>query len=448
MNQWLAILLWCVTLPLAGLSVSAADNTDAWHIGIGDTVVFTIENTQGVCSELVDATRSGGGRSLESRNGAAEEICRPFSGHGNAGRMLFYALKAIPYYPIVAGIKNIDLDNLGATSVRYITRERGSYYFGVDDEYRPGFPCPPHYLDLAFHRPSKHTIVAFANGRIVQEFSLSFSSEESFKHLCNQVKEMLTPGEQSWLLIGSPKLIQEQKLRCAILNPVVKNGFVVDVAILDGGMGYTHPPEILFTGGTRSRTAKAVTVVQGGQIISVTITDPGNEYFESPSTRVESPIAPFVLLAGGYNSDDGKLGPYSIRQALVEPEIINGFIIGAKVIDGGLGYSEPPEVTISDSFGYGARAVAVVEGGGLINLVFAEVGVDYSEETSILISPPKLNLCLVAKLPNNYYVIEASSDLVSWEQVVEPFFAEETTHTVKVAVGDDDMRYFRAIQLP
>ena len=59
----------------------------------------------------------------------------------------------------------------------------------------------------------------------------------------------------------------------------------------------------------------------------------------------------------------------------------------------------------------------------------------------------EVELSMQLRLPNNYYTIEASSDLVNWEQIVEPFFAEETTHAVKVGV-DDEMRYFRAIQQP
>ena len=91
-------------------------------------------------------------------------------------------------------------------------------------------------------------------------------------------------------------------------------------------------------------------------------------------------------------------------------------------------------------------------------LQFIKAGIGYSDKALIQFqSPPpnpdaiprvtEIELSMQLRFPNNYYVIEASSDMVNWEQIVEPFFAEETTHTVRVAV-DDDMRYFRAIQLP
>ena len=56
-------------------------------------------------------------------------------------------------------------------------------------------------------------------------------------------------------------------------------------------------------------------------------------------------------------------------------------------------------------------------------------------------------LSLQLKAQNNYYTIEASTDLANWEQIVEPFFAEENYHILKVRV-QDGIRYFRAIQLP
>ena len=48
------------------------------------------------------------------------------------------------------------------------------------------------------------------------------------------------------------------------------------------------------------------------------------------------------------------------RKASAMAQVVNGFIVGAEVIDGGYGYTSNPDVTISGGGGSGAVATATV----------------------------------------------------------------------------------------
>jgi len=241
----------------------------------------------------------------------------------------------------------------------------------------------------------------------------------------------------------------------------VVNGFVVGIDIANPGFGYELPPHIRFVGGDPDEPASASATVADGSVISINIANAGSGYKTVPDLKMlfTGPAMPPSLKIAVSALESTAPASERPMAAVATPVILNGFLVDAKIISGGRGYITAPFVSVLDRSGSGALASTTIENGAVTDIRFVKAGLGYSEHALVKISPPPPNpdatprvteveLAMQLRFPNNYYVIEASSDLVDWEQIVEPFFAEETTHTVKVALGDSDMRYFRAVQLP
>ena len=78
-------------------------------------------------------------------------------------------------------------------------------------------------------------------------------------------------------------------------------------------------------------------------------------------------------------------------QATATPVNISGFIVGANVVNGGSGYTAPPQVTVTDTSGSGAVITAQVFGGQVTGLVVSNAGSGYSLGATIVIGPPPNN---------------------------------------------------------
>ena len=76
------------------------------------------------------------------------------------------------------------------------------------------------------------------------------------------------------------------------------------------------------------------------------------------------------------------------RVATAIPQIVNGFIVGADIIDGGAGYTNAPNVTILDKTGTGATASASVSNGVVTGISIITTGHQYSFSTTLVIDPP------------------------------------------------------------
>jgi hypothetical protein len=80
----------------------------------------------------------------------------------------------------------------------------------------------------------------------------------------------------------------------------------------------------------------------------------------------------------------------SLKPARATPIIINGFIIGATVTDGGCGYVIPPTISFSSQGGTGAAGYAQLSNGSVVNIVITNAGVGYPTNTLLLIAPPPI----------------------------------------------------------
>jgi hypothetical protein len=68
--------------------------------------------------------------------------------------------------------------------------------------------------------------------------------------------------------------------------------------------------------------------------------------------------------------------------------VVNGFVVGASITDGGYGYTNTPIVKIIGGGGSGAQAVAVVSNGVVIAVHFLDAGSGYTSTPLIVIDPP------------------------------------------------------------
>lgn len=80
--------------------------------------------------------------------------------------------------------------------------------------------------------------------------------------------------------------------------------------------------------------------------------------------------------------------PASPRTASATAQVVNGFVVGATVVDGGGGYTNGPAVTISGGGGNGATAVATVTEGRVTGITIKTPGSGYTAMPSIVIAPP------------------------------------------------------------
>ena len=74
--------------------------------------------------------------------------------------------------------------------------------------------------------------------------------------------------------------------------------------------------------------------------------------------------------------------------AKVTPVIVNGFIVGATLIDGGCGYTNQPDLFFSGQGGIGATGYGEINGGSVTNVVITSAGFGYPSNTLAQVGPP------------------------------------------------------------
>jgi hypothetical protein len=119
-------------------------------------------------------------------------------------------------------------------------------------------------------------------------------------------------------------------------------------------------------------------------------------------------------------------------RAAAHAQVINGFVVGATIIDGGCGYTNPPTVLIVDGGGTGATAMAVVSNGVVANIVITDAGFGYTNPPSIYIyAPMGPQIGLVKAVRPTFsdlsvgtnYQLQVSADLNTWTNQGAPFIA-------------------------
>ena len=139
-------------------------------------------------------------------------------------------------------------------------------------------------------------------------------------------------------------------------------------------------------------------------------------------------------------------------RATATVQVVNGFVVGLHLTDGGWGYTREPKIRIKDETGSGATGHCIIENGVVTQIIIDNPGSNYSGEATILIGSPfsnssldiavsevKVKMHLVLGME---YQLWSSIDCINWEQVGETFTAEEEEMDIRFQV-EDYGRFFK-----
>ena len=255
-------------------------------------------------------------------------------------------------------------------------------------------------------------------------------------------------GGLVWTLgLGLLLCAAAQAQRTATAVAQVVNGFVVGVTVTDGGSGYPVGPLVAISGGG-GNGASARATVSGGTVVAITVETTGSGYTSTPLVVIappplsEAPVLESVRLRlmstltiqGLVNSTNWILyadelapknwrvltnmvvasspyvfvdasapwvqrfyqvksgpGPKPQRTATAVAQVVNGFVVGVTVTDGGSGYPVGPLVAISGGGGNGASARATMSGGAVVAITVETTGSGYTSTPLVVIAPPPLS---------------------------------------------------------
>jgi hypothetical protein len=121
--------------------------------------------------------------------------------------------------------------------------------------------------------------------------------------------------------------------------------------------------------------------------------------------------------------------PANPHGAVATAQVVNGFVVGATIVDGGSGYTNNPVVTISGGGGSGAKAVATQVNGIVTSIAIVNPGSGYTGIPTITIAPPPQP---PRKATGNASVVNG---FVVQGNVVDPGFGYDTAPVVLLVGG-------------
>jgi hypothetical protein len=162
----------------------------------------------------------------------------------------------------------------------------------------------------------------------------------------------------------------------AILQATLAHGSVVAVNITNPGSNYTNAT-VAFSGGGGSGAAGTVNI--GSGISNPIVTNPGSGYTN-----------PQVGISGGGGSG-----------AELTAVVDGGQIISLTVAATGSGYTSPPAIAITDPTGTGAMASCSIQGGIVTGVTMTSFGMNYTSAPTVTITGDGLNAAGVAVISSN-----------------------------------------------
>ena len=213
--------------------------------------------------------------------------------------------------------------------------------------------------------------------------------------------------------------------------------------------------------GSTPQTLKNVVASARGYSHSIALRDDGTVIawgITGPSNEPPAGLTNVVAIAAGYYhsvalvSDGLSLPPGATARA----QVVNGFVVGLDVLNGGRGYAVPPLVVIRGGGGSGATATAILRDGAVVGFKITNPGSDYTSPPTVLVaSPPfapelsvavsRVSVSMKVVLGKSYQ-IQASSDSANWAAVGGAFVADSETLTQEFAVADTG-RFFRVVEI-
>jgi hypothetical protein len=146
------------------------------------------------------------------------------------------------------------------------------------------------------------------------------------------------------------------------------------------------------------------------------------------------------------------------RSAIADAQIVNGFLVGLNLRDGGAGYITVPEVSIIGGGGTGATAQATIANGLVTGFTVTSAGSGYASLPKIIVSAPTLakitpDLALLkyrvtaGASVGGSYQFYTSSDLHAWTAAGSLITAITNSISQDFDV-DGPSRFFKAELLP
>jgi sugar lactone lactonase YvrE len=89
--------------------------------------------------------------------------------------------------------------------------------------------------------------------------------------------------------------------------------------------------------------------------------------------------------------------------------VVNGFVVGAIITDGGCGYTNAPAVLLQGGGGTGATAAAVVNNGVVVNIIITDAGIGYTNAPAVDVAPPFDLAPQITGQPQNLTVFAGSN---------------------------------------
>src|SRR5208283_3170431 len=80
--------------------------------------------------------------------------------------------------------------------------------------------------------------------------------------------------------------------------------------------------------------------------------------------------------------------PCNPHEATATATVVNGFVVGATITDGGCGYTNAPIVLIQGGGGTGATATAIVSNGVVTGVTITDAGSGYTSTPAISVYSP------------------------------------------------------------
>jgi hypothetical protein len=137
--------------------------------------------------------------------------------------------------------------------------------------------------------------------------------------------------------------------------------------------------------------------------------------------------------------------------------ISGGVVTGAVISDLGCGYTTAPTVRVVGGGGTGATAIATMQAGLVFSITMTNGGSGYTSAPRILIESPAFvptTTISVSRIKvtqhvriNHSYILESSSDLLSWTPTGPQYTAESEEVTSEFSVNPGD-QFFRVREVP
>ena len=259
------------------------------------------------------------------------------------------------------------------------------------------------------------------------------------------------PSQYSWVPSGLSRLVGISKDRDGGSTVLTSDGTLLGWNGGNAGFQYAIPKDL-----------NQVVAVVGGETDALALRNDGTvvTWGKNLFGRMSVPagLSNVVAIAAGDQhfvavvSDGLKLPPGATARA----QVVNGFVVGLDVSNGGRGYTVPPLVLIRGGGGSGATATATIRDGAVVGFKVTNPGSGYTSLPTVLVaSPPfapevsvavsRVSVSMKVVLGKTYQ-LQASSDSANWAPVGSPFVADSETLTQEFTVADTG-RFFRVVEV-